>query len=164
MDIEKLIDTYSDYLYRIAFIYTKDRLTAEEVVQDVFINYYHKSDQFEQKASIKTYLVKMTINRSYDYLRSWKNRKFVFTQFFQQHAKGAEQIYVEKELQGEVTAAVLALPVKDREVLLLYYYEEMTVFEIAELLELAVSTVKSRLQRARAKLKPKLSMEVMEDD
>lgn len=101
MDIEKLIDTYSDYLYRIAFIYTKDRLTAEEVVQDVFINYYHKSDQFEQKASIKTYLVKMTINRSYDYLRSWKNRKFVFTQFFQQHAKGAEQIYVEKELQGK---------------------------------------------------------------
>lgn len=64
MEIEKLIDTYSDYLYRIAFIYTKDRLAAEEVVQDVFVNYYHKSDQFEQKASIKTYLVKMTINRS----------------------------------------------------------------------------------------------------
>lgn len=164
MEIEKLIDTYSDYLYRIAFIYTKDRLTAEEVVQDVFINYYHKSVQFEQRASIKTYLVKMTINRSYDYLRSWKNRKFVFTQFFQQQEKDAEQIYMEKELQGEITAAVLTLPVKDREVLLLYYYEEMTVFEIAELLELAVSTVKSRLQRARAKLKPKLSMEVMEDD
>lgn len=164
MEIEKLIDTYSDYLYRIAFIYTKDRLTAEEVVQDVFINYYHKSVQFEQKASIKTYLVKMTINRSYDYLRSWKNKKTVITQFFQQHEKDVEQIYVEKELQGEITAAVLTLPVKDREVLLLYYYEEMTVFEIAELLELAVSTVKSRLQRARAKLKPKLSMEVMEDD
>ncbi|MGE7981222.1 RNA polymerase sigma factor [Solibacillus sp. NPDC093137] len=164
MEIEKLIDTYSDYLYRIAFIYTKDRLTAEEVVQDVFINYYHKSGQFEQRASIKTYLVKMTINRCYDYLRSWKNKKFVITQFFQQHEKGVEQIYVEKELHGEVTAAVLTLPVKDREVLLLYYYEEMTVFEIAELLELAVSTVKSRLQRARAKLKPKLSMEVMEND
>ncbi|MFS0875377.1 RNA polymerase sigma factor [Solibacillus isronensis] len=164
MEIEKLIDTYSDYLYRIAFIYTKDRLTAEEVVQDVFINYYHKSVQFEQRASIKTYLVKMTINRSYDYLRSWKNKKTVITQFFQQHEKDVEQIYVEKELQGEITAAVLTLPVKDREVLLLYYYEEMTVFEIAELLELAVSTVKSRLQRARAKLKPKLSMEVMEDD
>ena len=164
MEIEKLIDTYSDYLYRIAFIYTKDRLTAEEVVQDVFINYYHKSVQFEQRASIKTYLVKMTINRSYDYLRSWKNKKTVITQFFQQHEKDVEQIYVEKELQGEITAAVLTLPVKDREVLLLYYYEEMTVFEIAELLELAVSTVKSRLQRARAKLKPKLSMEVKQDD
>lgn len=164
MEIEKLIDTYSDYLYRIAFIYTKDRLAAEEVVQDVFVNYYHKSDQFEQKASIKTYLVKMTINRSYDYLRSWKNKKLFITQFFQQYEKGAEQIYVERELQGEITAAVLSLPVKDREVLLLYYYEEMTVFEIAELLELAVSTVKSRLQRARAKLKPKLSIGVMDDD
>ena len=87
MEIEKLIDTYSDYLYRIAFIYTKDRLAAEEVVQDVFVNYYHKSDQFEQKASIKTYLVKMTINRSYDYLRSWKNKKFFIAQFFQQYEK-----------------------------------------------------------------------------
>ncbi|MBD8037153.1 sigma-70 family RNA polymerase sigma factor [Solibacillus sp. A46] len=164
MNIEQLIDTYSDYLYRIAFIYTKDRLAAEEVVQDVFLNFYHKSDQFEQKASIKTYLVKMTINRSYDYLRSWKNKKFAIFQLFQPYEKGAEQIYVEKELQGEVTAAVLALPVKDREVLLLYYYEEMTVIEIAELLQLAVSTVKSRLQRARAKLRPKLSMEVMNDE
>ena len=106
----------------------------------------------------------MTINRSYDYLRSWKNKRYVIFQLFQQYEKGAEQIYIEKELQGEVTAAVLSLPVKDREVLLLYYYEEMTVFEIAELLELAVSTVKSRLQRARAKLKPRLSMEVMDDD
>ena len=164
MNIEELINTYSDYLYRIAFIYTKDRLAAEEVVQDVFLNYYHKSDQFEQKASIKTYLVKMTINRSYDYLRSWKNKKFAIFQLFQSYEKGAEQIYVEKELKGEVTAAVLALPLKDREVLLLYYYEEMTITEIAELLQLAVSTVKSRLQRARAKLRPKLSMEVMNDE
>lgn len=82
MEIEKLIDTYSDYLYRIAFIYTKDRLAAEEVVQDVFVNYYHKSDQFEQKASIKTYLVKMTINRSYDYLRSRKIRSSLLLSFF----------------------------------------------------------------------------------
>lgn len=59
---------------------------------------------------------------------------------------------------------MLTLPLKDREVLLLYYYEEMTVFEIADVLEVAVSTVKSRLQRARKKLKPKLQMEVMMDE
>lgn len=164
MDIEQLIDTYSDYLYRIAFIYTKDRLAAEEVVQDVFLNYYHRSEQFKGDASLKTYLVKMTMNRSYDYLRSWKNKKHAFLEFFQGTTKGTEQLYVEQELRAEITAAVLTLPVKDREVLLLYYYEEMTVFEIADVLELAVSTVKSRLQRARMKLKPKLQMEVMVDE
>ncbi len=164
MDIEQLIDTYSDYLYRIAFIYTKDRLAAEEVVQDVFLKYYHSAEQFKGEASLKTYLVKMTMNRSYDYLRSWKNKKHTVLEFFQGATKGTEQLYVEQELRAEITAAVLTLPVKDREVLLLYYYEEMTVFEIAEVLEIAVSTVKSRLQRARTKLKPKLQMEVMVDE
>ena len=164
MDIEQLIDTYSDYLYRIAFIYTKDRLAAEEVVQDVFLKYYHRSEQFKGDASLKTYLVKMTMNRSCDYLRSWKNKKHNMLEFFQGTTKGTEQLYVEQELRAEITAAVLTLPVKDREVLLLYYYEEMTVFEIAEVLEVAVSTVKSRLQRARKKLKPKLQMEVMEGE
>gem|GEM_PF-6740323 len=53
MEIEKLIDTYSDYLYRIAFIYTKDRLTAEEVVQDVFINYYHNQNNLNRKHRLK---------------------------------------------------------------------------------------------------------------
>ena len=164
MDIEQLIDTYSDYLFRIAFIYTKDRLAAEEVVQDVFLNYYHRSEQYKGEASLKTYLVKMTMNRSYDYLRSWKNKKHVMLEFFQGTTKGTEQLYVEQELRAEITAAVLTLPVKDREVLLFYYYENMTVFEIAEVLEVAVSTVKSRLQRARKKLKPKLQMEVMEGE
>ncbi|MER2126401.1 sigma-70 family RNA polymerase sigma factor [Solibacillus sp.] len=164
MDIEQLIDTYSDYLYRIAFIYTKDRLAAEEVVQDVFLNYYHRSEQFKGDASLKTYLVKMTMNRSCDYLRSWKNKKHTMLEFFQGTTKGTEQLYVERELRADITAAVLTLPLKDREVLLLYYYEEMTVFEIADVLEVAVSTVKSRLQRARKKLKPKLQMEVMMDE
>ncbi|MCH7321720.1 sigma-70 family RNA polymerase sigma factor [Solibacillus sp. MA9] len=164
MDIELLIDTYSDYLYRIAFIYTKDRLVAEEVVQDVFVKYYHTSEQFKGEASLKTYLIKITINCSYDYLRSWKNKKHMLVEYFQGATKGTEQLYVEQELRAEITAAVLTLPVKDREVLLLYYYEEMTVFEIAEVLEVAVSTVKSRLQRARAKLKPKLQWEVTYDE
>ena len=164
MEIEQLIDTYSDYLFRIAFIYTKDRTAAEEVVQDVFFNFYNKSHQFKGDASLKTYLVKMTINRSYDYLRSWKNKKQQILEFIQGSVKGTEQLYVEKELRAEVTAAVLMLPLKDREILLLYYYEDMTVTEIASLLALSVSTVKSRLQRAREKLKPKLQMEVMSDE
>ena len=164
MDIEQLIDTYSDYLYRIAFIYTKDRTAAEEVVQDVFFNFYQRSHQFNGNATLKTYLVKMTINRSTDYLRSWKNKKQQILELIQGSVKGTEQLYVEKEWRAEVTAAVLTLPVKDREVLLLYYYEEMTITEIAGLLALSISTVKSRLQRARGKLKPKLKMEVMWDE
>jgi len=152
--IEELIDTYSDYLYRIAFIYTKDEKIAEEVVQDVFWKYY-QTQQYDGRASMKTYLTKMTINRSYDYLRSWKNKKALLVETFT-NAKGADTAAIQKEERGEITAAVLKLPVKYREVLLLYYYEDLQVAEIAELCKLSVSTVKTRLQRARAKLKPLL--------
>lgn len=166
MDIEELIHTYGDYLYRIAFIYTKDESAAEEIVQDVFFNFYRKQAQYNGYAALKTYLVKMAVNRSYDYLRSWKNKRFVFLEKFQGKTVSTEKLYLDKETRGEVTAVVLTLPIKYREVLLLYYYEEMTVIEIANILETAPSTIKSRLQRARAKLKPLVTddWEVLTDE
>lgn len=158
MDIEQLVHTYSDYLYRIAFIYTKDERAAEEVVQDVFLKFYQKGGQFRGEATMKTYLVKMTIHRSYDYLRSWKNKRYILLEKLQHVplTKSAETFVTEQETRGEITKAVLTLPVKDREVLLLYYYEQYTTKEVAQLLELPESTVKSRLARARNKLKSKL--------
>ena len=164
--IEELIDTYSDYLYRIAFIYTKDEKVAEEVVQDVFLKFYQTKDRYDGRASMKTYLTKMTINRSYDYLRSWKHRTFSLLEQFTGTTKGVDRQVLQNEERGEITTAVLKLPVKYREVLLLYYYEDLQVAEIAELCKLSVSTVKTRLQRARAKLKPlllEIEWEVLRD-
>ncbi|OCS91042.1 RNA polymerase sigma factor [Caryophanon latum] len=165
MDIDALIDEHSDYLYRIAFIYTKDLQVAEEVVQDVFFNFY-RTNQYDGRASVKTYLTKMTINRSYDYLRSWKHRRTVVFEAFTKSGASAEHKAVATEERTEVTNAVLQLPVKYREVLLLYYYEELNVNEIAELCKLPLSTVKSRLQRARQQLKtilPQTEWEVLHD-
>ena len=165
MDIDMLIEEYGDYLYRIAFIYTKDPHVAEEVVQDVFLRFY-RTNQYDGRASLKTYLTKITINRSYDYLRSWKHRRTVIFEAFTQSASSAEHVAVVSEERGEVTAAVLQLPVKYREVLLLYYYEQLSIQEIAALCQLPLSTVKSRLQRARKQLKellPQTTWEVLGD-
>lgn len=160
MNIESIIHTYSDYLYRIAFVYTKDEHVSEEIVQDVFLKFYQKSEQFRGDAALKTYLVKMTIHRSYDYLRSWKNKKYILLEKLQHlsSVKSTESMVAERETRGEITAAVLTLPLKDREVLLLHYYEQYTTKEIAQLLGLPESTVKSRLVRAREKLRPKLAV------
>ena len=48
---------------------------AEEVVQDVFLKFYKRADQFEARAKVRTYLVKMTVNQAHDYLRSWRYKK-----------------------------------------------------------------------------------------
>jgi len=167
LEIEQLIHTYGDYLYRIAFIYTKDERAAEEVVQDVFFKFHQTSHRFDGRSSIKTYLTKMTVNRSYDYLRSWKQRTFSLLEQLTGTSTGADHRVLQKEERGEITNAVLKLPVKYREVLLLYYYEDLQVKEVAEFLQVPVSTVKTRLQRAREKLKqllPEQQWEVLASD
>ncbi|MGM9951645.1 MAG: RNA polymerase sigma factor [Lysinibacillus sp.] len=167
MEIEQLIHTYGDYLYRVAFIYTKDERAAEEVVQDVFLKFHQTRHRYDERASLKTYLTKMTVNRSYDYLRSWKHRTSSLLEQLTGTNMGADRHVVQKEERGEITNAVLKLSIKYREVLLLYYYEDLQVNEIAEFLQVPVSTVKTRLQRGREKLKqalPQQQWEVLVND
>ena len=163
MDIDALIDEYSDYLFRIAFIYTKDIFLAEEVVQDVFFKFYTHTN-FKGHASVKTYLTKMTINRSIDCTRSLRYKTMQLFDHFT--TTSVEEQLIETEQRQEITAAVLTLPLKYRQVLLHYYYEDLSVQQIATLCDLPLSTVKSRLQRARHKLKdqlPHISWEVLQD-
>ena len=165
MDIQQLLHTYGDDLYRLAFLYTKDHQVAEEVVQDVFVNFYRKNS-FEGRSHVKTYLTRMTINRSYDYLRSFKGRAAQLFDQAKQTAKSSEIQSIIAEEKLVITTAILQLPVKYREVLMLYYYEDLQVKEIAALLHASESTVKSRLQRARKMLQtllPEQQWEVLND-
>ena len=156
MELEELIYTYSDYLYRIAYSYVKDEQTAEEVVQDVFFKFYKTSIQFENQAHIKTYLTRMIINRSYDYLRSWKHKKQTIFEVFHQKINGVDIKAIEQEEEAAIWQSILSLPVKFRETIILYYYEDLSIKEIAALLQTAESTIKSRLQRGRLHLKSSL--------
>ena len=153
MEIEDIIYTYSDTLFRIAYSYVKDKQAAEEVVQDVFFKFYRTRAQFEGDAHLKTYLTRMVINRSCDYLRSWKNKRNLIFEVFHSKRPGVDREVLEQSDSVTILNSVLALPVKYREAIILYYYENLQIKEIAEMLDLNESTVKSRLQRARAQLK-----------
>ncbi|MER1999364.1 MAG: sigma-70 family RNA polymerase sigma factor [Lysinibacillus sp.] len=163
MDLEEYIEQYGDYLYRIAFIYMKDQHAAEEVVQDVFMKLY-ETRQFEGKSSLKTYLTRMTINTCYDYLRKWKARKNQLLDYVLKREHAAEQVVLALQERDEIVESILKLPLKYREVILLYYYDDLTTAEVAALLKVPESTVGTRLQRARQKLKqilPAIEWEVL---
>lgn len=162
--IEHIVEDYSNYLLRIAYIYVKDKRFAEEIVQDVFINFYQKQDQFREHSSLKTYLTKMTVNRSYDYLRSWKSKKeFLFERVgMKGRSKDSESMLIESEEKMELTKVVLQRKVKYREVILLYYYGDYSIEEIAQLLHTPNSTIKSRLQRARSMLRERVQKSDLE--
>ncbi|WP_206711511.1 sigma-70 family RNA polymerase sigma factor [Peribacillus faecalis] len=152
---DEIVAGQTEYLLRIAYLYVKDWQAAEDIVQDVFLTYYEKFEQFEAKSSLKTYLVRMTINKCKDYLKSWRYRKNVLTnQFFQ--AKKDREALLEQTERLDIANAVLKLPLHLREVIIHYYYNELPVLEVAQLLSLSDNTVKTRLRRARQVLKNQL--------
>ncbi|MDW0110898.1 sigma-70 family RNA polymerase sigma factor [Sporosarcina aquimarina] len=158
MNIEKVVGDYGDYLLRVAYVYVKNQSTAEDIVQDVFIRFYQQSDEFRRKSSLKTYLVKMTVNRSHDYLRSWTHKRVVFKEKIigTKSMKTPERRLVEEETTESLLTALLSMKLIYREVLVLYYYEESSTVEIAQILNCPEPTIRTRLQRARAQLKERL--------
>ncbi|MGB3259493.1 sigma-70 family RNA polymerase sigma factor [Paenisporosarcina sp.] len=151
-----VMQEHTDYLLKLAYLYIKDWPAAEDIVQDVFLAYYQKFEQFEERSSLKTYLAKMTINKCKDYLKSWRYRKQILTNsFLNQSKKIRDKIIVEDE-KLVLADAILQLPLKYREVIIYYYFEELSVLEVAQLLSISDNTVKTRLKKARALLKNQL--------
>ena len=156
--IEEVIAKHGDYLLRVAYLYVKNMATAEDIIQDVFISFYQKQKQYRGDASLRTYLVKMTVNKSHDYLRSWTHKRINLFEMVTGKSTNhtPEQAMVEKIEKQELVKALFKLSVTYREVLILYYFEEMSTVEIAKLLDCPEATVRTRLQRARKQLKNRL--------
>ena len=162
-DFDAVMDEHARYLVRIAYLYVKNWATAEDLVQEVFVTYFQKSDQFRNEASLKTYLTKMTANRAKDYLRSWKHKKDVLFDTIFVQTKSTEEDLLQKEQLALLEKKLFELPMKYREPLILYYYDEQSIFEIAEYLQLNENTVKTRLRRAKQQMKQFFNDEEMED-
>ena len=158
-DIETLIRQYGNDVLRTAYMYVKDVHTAEDIFQDVFIKVSQKLPTFQGDSSIKTWIIRITINTSKDYLKSAWNRRVVPMMEYQEDAIVSETDYddVEKKDTRElIMKVVLSLPSKYKDIVLCVYFHEMTIVEAAKVLKIAEGTAKSRLSRARLKLKTML--------
>ncbi len=152
-ELEQMMNQYGDYIARTCYIYLKDWALAEDAVQEVFIKAYKHMSEFRKESSEKTWLTSIAINICKNYVR---------TSWFRKVQIGIEKIEtrntLEDELinqinQSELLKQVMDLPIKYREVILLYYYQDFKINEIAEILGISESSIKMRLNRARKKLK-----------
>lgn len=170
-EMQQVMDEYAGYLVQLSYLYVKDVQLAEDIVQESFIKYFKAPEKFEQRATLKTYLSRIVIHTSLDYLRSWQARKRMLLKLVQHESKSfvatpADAVQHKLE-QTELMQHVLALSLKYREVIILFYYEDMTSLEIAELLTISENTVKTRLRRAREQLKARMNeqdWEVLRDE
>ncbi len=165
-EIETLMRQYGNDVLRTAYMYVKDIHTAEDVFQDVFIKVNQKLATFEGNSSIKTWIIRITINTCKDYLKSAWNRRVVPMMEYQEDAIVSDTDYddVEKKDTKElIKKTVLSLPSKYKDVVLCVYFQEMTIAEAAQVLKIAEGTAKSRLSRARFKLKSMLEGRISDE-
>jgi RNA polymerase sigma-70 factor (ECF subfamily) len=149
-DITEIIDRYSDTIFKVALSYLKDKATAEDILQDVLIKYMTNATEFQGEEHKKAWLIRVTINECKKFFRSiWNARRIPL-----------EDIYsFEEPEKNAVFYAVMELPVKYRIIIHLFYYEDMSVKEISNILKLNENSIRSTLHRGRNMLKKVLEVE-----
>lgn len=148
-----LMERYGDVILRTAYLLTRDRMMAEDISQDTFLSAFQKAGQFTGDGRLKSWLLKIAINHCRSRMRkaAWKGLIFRDMQDFTvtSNDRGPEQIAVDKELSAQLKK----LPYKYREVIILYYYHDLSVKDISAFLNEKEGTVKSKLSRGRVQLK-----------
>ena len=156
-DPEKAVDQYADMVYRLAKMNTPTVQDAEDVFQEVFLKLMRHQKSIISEEHLKAWLIRVTLNQCKSRAVLVWNRRRVSMDAV------AEIGTEEKEDYSEVYAAVCGLPQKYREVIYLFYYEEYSVKEIAEILKRKEATVKTHLARARQMLGEQLKGEFGND-
>lgn len=154
----RLIDQYQSVLLQMCYMYLHDRTQAEDAVQETFLKAYRSMDAFRNECSEKTWLVRIAVNTCRDMKRSAWFRRMDRRITPEDTAFSAPEPIGDSDAEA-LAQAIVKLPAKDKEVILLYYYQDMTMREIAESLDMAVSSVSGRLKQACARLRKALEVE-----
>ena len=151
--LPEIYGRHADTLYRLCFSLTGNRADAEDAVSSAFVRLMESGKTFSEAEHEKAWLIVTACNCCRDLHRQWWRKKVVPLDF------QAEAAAAGTEKDGELTACLMKLPAKYRELLYLHYYEGYKLAEIAAMLGLNLNTVKTRIRSAKKQLK----ME-MEDD
>ena len=155
----ELMHLYGDYLLRTALLLLKDQQTAEEAVQDTFITAFDKITQLVDSDKIKNWLTSILVNRCRTQMRkrSWKNIILTLdlTERFHKdiNFSGPEEHLLKLIENQHLADAIQELHYKYREVIIMYYFNEMKISDISSYLKVNENTIKSRLTRGRFLLK-----------
>lgn len=151
--IETLMDDHGTRLLRLCFLYLKDAQLAEDAVQETFLRTWRNLDAFRGECSESTWLTGIAVNVCRDMLRTaWLRHIDRRVELSQLPESGQADAYPD----GEVLTQVMALPARLREVILLRYYQGLTLKETADALSIGLSTVKQRQQKANQILRKRL--------
>jgi RNA polymerase sigma-70 factor (ECF subfamily) len=161
---EKIIREYNKQLFRVGIAYLGTEDGVEDVMQNTYLKAYYHLSQFKADAAFNTWLVRIMINECKQALRKKeKERKFLKAWNSDPvggYDQGIQRTLIQKEMKEILQQAILKLPLKYRTVFMLREVEDMTVDETATALGIPAPTVRSRLFRAKARLRESLAEEL----
>jgi len=151
----ELMDSFGTDVWNFVYSLTCSADAADDISQNTFLQVYRHLHKFKGHSSIKTWILAIARNQTAEYRRSAFFRRVRLVpdapQAVHRWHPSAESEAIDKLEAGRVWSAVLRLPAKLKEVLVLHSHHRLPVKEIAQLLKMSEGTVKSRLSRARAK-------------
>jgi RNA polymerase sigma-70 factor (ECF subfamily) len=165
----ELVKRYDRNVFRIAQHITHNEEDAQDVVQDAFLKAYQNLEQFQGNSKFYTWLVRIAVNEALMKLRRRRTDKTVSIDEDVETEEGSmprevadwspnpEQLYGQSELSDILKKTIQGLPPGFRTVFVLRDVEGLSTEETAEMLELSIPAVKSRLLRARLQLRDRLA-------
>ena len=159
-----LVERYQGRLFALARNYTKSPVEIEDIVQDTFLKAFARLESFQHQSSFYTWIYRIATNTLLDHLKRRGRSPVQAVEDPEVLPNGASDGNLmrpdarlqEKEIAEITQDVLLELPEIFRQVLILREFEEMAYQDIADLLEISIGTVESRLFRARNKFKQKL--------
>lgn len=151
LQYEEVLRKYADMVTRVCVMRCGNAWDAKDCFQEVFLKLYICDKEFDTQEHLKAWLLQVAIHQCADFHKqAWKRKVSL-----EEDMASLELVGIQKDDNEEssVFLAVQSLPVKYREVIYLYYYEEYNVKEMAEILNEKENTVKSNLKRGRDKLR-----------
>lgn len=142
-ELEQAMKQYGNMVYRLAYAQTRNRSDADDIYQEVFLRYFGKRPVFQSEEHRKAWLLRVTVNRAKSYLTS---------AWFRHTVPLEECVAFTQPEERALDEALAALRPGDRRLLHLYYYEDLSTKELAELLGRRESTIRTQLTRARQRL------------
>ena len=157
---DEVVRYYSPMVYRIALTKTQSSHDADDIFQDVFLKLVMNEKPFDSEEHRKAWLIRVTINCcNSHFTMPWRKNVDSLDDAILSQFPAEDNVEIGPWEGPDVYAEVLKLPQNMREVILLYYYEEMSIREISQVLQTTEVNVKKRLSRARQKLKLELAEE-----
>jgi RNA polymerase sigma-70 factor (ECF subfamily) len=164
----ELVDLYKDKIYHLAYRMLNNKHEAEDAVQETFLRVFTNLHRYDENQKFSTWIFRIATNHCIDRLRKRKHTAYSLDAQMQDNdgndyysllpsnEETPEKLVVLSETQEQIRKAIESLPEKYKSVVILKYLHDMSLQEISDVLDMPVTTVKTRVHRGREFLRKKL--------